>query len=290
VILDVVFLRINEHSRGITKSCEIIVSFASRSSLWYPHSFELRFPSSRSRNIARDPHLRKNTRKRILEFRFDSLPRLPLLHISLFHALLNYYSLVELVSSAPAQLICKLDHKTPQLETTSPIDSSMSSNAPTEVFTTSNVFLDVLVKTGITHAFVKYVYLIAISPCKVAKLPSFDSLGSDHPALLEASISRQKYKLPTLKIITCPNEVRELISKVSLLSSADCFFDVLRHRWSHCLFPLSISTTTRSTMCANSTSSSDNQSALLQAILSELQQVKLNQTLFEQKVSCHYLS
>ncbi|GAA5826197.1 hypothetical protein JCM5353_003843 [Sporobolomyces roseus] len=63
----------------------------------------------------------------------------------------------------------------------------MSSNTPTEVFTTSNVFLDVLVKAGITHAFV--------------------NLGSDHPALLEAFISRQKYKLPTLKIITCPNEM-----------------------------------------------------------------------------------
>ncbi|GAA6059888.1 hypothetical protein JCM10212_005271 [Sporobolomyces blumeae] len=61
------------------------------------------------------------------------------------------------------------------------------SSEPTEVFTTSNVFLDVLVKAGITHAFV--------------------NLGSDHPALLEAFISRQKYQLPTLKIITCPNEM-----------------------------------------------------------------------------------
>ncbi|KAM0786761.1 hypothetical protein ACM66B_002196 [Microbotryomycetes sp. NB124-2] len=58
---------------------------------------------------------------------------------------------------------------------------------PNEVFTTSNVFLDVLVKAGITHAFV--------------------NLGSDHPALLEAFIKRNKDGLKSLKIITCPNEM-----------------------------------------------------------------------------------
>ncbi|KAK4057533.1 hypothetical protein OIO90_001602 [Microbotryomycetes sp. JL221] len=57
---------------------------------------------------------------------------------------------------------------------------------PNEVFTTSNVFLDVLVKAGITHAFV--------------------NLGSDHPALLEAFIKRNKDGLKSLKIVTCPNE------------------------------------------------------------------------------------
>ncbi|GAA5869324.1 hypothetical protein JCM1840_005440 [Sporobolomyces johnsonii] len=59
--------------------------------------------------------------------------------------------------------------------------------APKEVFTTSNVFLDVLVKAGITHAFV--------------------NLGSDHPSLLEAFISRAKHGLPSLEIVTCPNEM-----------------------------------------------------------------------------------
>ncbi|GAA5952580.1 hypothetical protein JCM3765_002212 [Sporobolomyces pararoseus] len=62
-----------------------------------------------------------------------------------------------------------------------------NSDEAVEVFTTSNVFLEVLVKSGITHAFV--------------------NLGSDHPALLEAITSRQKYNLPSLKIITCPNEM-----------------------------------------------------------------------------------
>lgn len=61
-------------------------------------------------------------------------------------------------------------------------------SAPQEVFTTSNVFLDVLVKAGIRKAFV--------------------NLGSDHPALLEAFASRKKYGLPSLDIVTCPNEVR----------------------------------------------------------------------------------
>ncbi|GAA5942311.1 hypothetical protein JCM3775_003219 [Rhodotorula graminis] len=60
-------------------------------------------------------------------------------------------------------------------------------SAPTEVFTTSNVFLDVLVKAGIRKAFV--------------------NLGSDHPALLEAFASRKKYGLPSLDIVTCPNEM-----------------------------------------------------------------------------------
>ncbi|GAA5972221.1 hypothetical protein JCM21900_006225 [Sporobolomyces salmonicolor] len=59
--------------------------------------------------------------------------------------------------------------------------------APKEVFTTSNVFLDVLVKAGITHAFV--------------------NLGSDHPSLLEALTSRAKHGLPSMEIVTCPNEM-----------------------------------------------------------------------------------
>ncbi|BGP51869.1 hypothetical protein JCM10450v2_007829 [Rhodotorula kratochvilovae] len=59
--------------------------------------------------------------------------------------------------------------------------------APVEVHTTSNVFLDVLVKAGIRKAFV--------------------NLGSDHPALLEAFASRKKYNLPSLDIVTCPNEM-----------------------------------------------------------------------------------
>ena len=117
------------------------------------------------------------------------LPRLLLLRISLYHALLNYYSLVELTSSAPAQLISKLDHKTPQLETTSLLNSSMSSSSPTEVFTTSNVFLDVLVKAGITHAFVKYVYLLAISSSNAANLPPFSA--SDPITLLYWKLSYQ---------------------------------------------------------------------------------------------------
>lgn len=65
-----------------------------------------------------------------------------------------------------------------------------SSSSPVEVFTTSNVFLDVLVKAGIKKAFV--------------------NLGSDHPALLEAFASRRKYGLESLDIVTCPNEVRFL--------------------------------------------------------------------------------
>ncbi|KAL8292676.1 hypothetical protein RQP46_001288 [Phenoliferia psychrophenolica] len=55
------------------------------------------------------------------------------------------------------------------------------------VFTTSNVFLQVLVDAGITHAFV--------------------NLGSDHPSLLEAFIQRNKDGLKSLKIVTCPNEM-----------------------------------------------------------------------------------
>ncbi|GAA6005792.1 uncharacterized protein JCM10292_004638 [Rhodotorula paludigena] len=62
-----------------------------------------------------------------------------------------------------------------------------SSSSPVEVFTTSNVFLDVLVKAGIKKAFV--------------------NLGSDHPALLEAFASRRKYGLESLDIVTCPNEM-----------------------------------------------------------------------------------
>ncbi|GAA6009202.1 hypothetical protein JCM10207_004305 [Rhodosporidiobolus poonsookiae] len=58
---------------------------------------------------------------------------------------------------------------------------------PKEVYTTSNVLLDVLVSAGITHAFV--------------------NLGSDHPALLEAFAHRKKYNLPSLKVITSPNEM-----------------------------------------------------------------------------------
>ena len=160
------------------------------------------------------------------------LPRLLLLRISLFHAPLINYSLIELTSSLPNSSASALDPEHVKLETTSLLSSTMSSNSPTEVFTTSNVFLDVLVKAGITHAFVKYVPTLSF-PHHQGPNPFSYSLGSDHPALLEAFISRQKYKLPTLKIITCPNEVRETISKVSLLSSADCFFGVLRHRWSH---------------------------------------------------------
>jgi acetolactate synthase-1/2/3 large subunit len=64
---------------------------------------------------------------------------------------------------------------------------SSSQSAPKEVFTTSNVLLDILVQAGITHAFV--------------------NLGSDHPALLEAFAHRKKYNLPTLNVITSPNEV-----------------------------------------------------------------------------------
>ncbi|GAA5973925.1 hypothetical protein JCM11641_001222 [Rhodosporidiobolus odoratus] len=60
-------------------------------------------------------------------------------------------------------------------------------SAPKEVFTTSNVFLDVLVQAGITHA--------------------FSNLGSDHPALLEAFAHRKKYGLKSLEIITSPNEM-----------------------------------------------------------------------------------
>ncbi|GAA6038836.1 hypothetical protein JCM8097_002920 [Rhodosporidiobolus ruineniae] len=60
-------------------------------------------------------------------------------------------------------------------------------SAPTEVFTSSNVLLDTLVNAGITHAFV--------------------NLGSDHPALVEAFAHRKKYGLPSLKIITSPNEM-----------------------------------------------------------------------------------
>lgn len=55
------------------------------------------------------------------------------------------------------------------------------------VFTTSNVFLKVLVDAGITYAFV--------------------NLGSDHPSLLEAFIQRNQEGLKTLRVITCPNEM-----------------------------------------------------------------------------------
>ncbi|KAM0752659.1 thiamine diphosphate-binding protein [Meredithblackwellia eburnea MCA 4105] len=55
------------------------------------------------------------------------------------------------------------------------------------VFTTSNVFLQVLVEAGITHAFV--------------------NLGSDHPALLEAFAQRKQDGLKGLEIVTCPNEM-----------------------------------------------------------------------------------
>ncbi|GAA5897851.1 hypothetical protein JCM6882_005095 [Rhodosporidiobolus microsporus] len=61
------------------------------------------------------------------------------------------------------------------------------SSAPKEVFTTSNVLLDAMVSAGITHA--------------------FSNLGSDHPALLEAFAHRKKYNLPSLKIVTSPNEM-----------------------------------------------------------------------------------
>jgi len=149
------------------------------------------------------------------------LPRLLLLRISLFHAPLINYSLIELTSSLPTSSASALDPEHVKLETTSLLSSTMSSNSPTEVFTTSNVFLDVLVKAGITHAFVKYVPTLSF-PHHQEPNPFSYSLGSDHPALLEAFISRQKYKLPTLKIITCPNEVREMIPAVSLFRSADC--------------------------------------------------------------------
>ena len=74
-------------------------------------------------------------------------------------------------------------------------------SAPTEVFTTSNVFLDVLVKAGIRKAFV--------------------NLGSDHPALLEAFASRKKYGLPSLDIVTCPNEVRPCSYESTMMGRAD---------------------------------------------------------------------
>ncbi|BGP20257.1 hypothetical protein JCM10213_003066 [Rhodosporidiobolus nylandii] len=64
---------------------------------------------------------------------------------------------------------------------------SPSSTTPKEVYTTSNVLLDVVVNAGITHAFV--------------------NLGSDHPALLEAFAHRKKYGLPSLEVITSPNEM-----------------------------------------------------------------------------------
>ncbi|KAJ9115964.1 hypothetical protein QFC22_005107 [Naganishia vaughanmartiniae] len=55
--------------------------------------------------------------------------------------------------------------------------------------TTSSVFLDILEKAGITHVFV--------------------NLGSDHPALLEAFVARERKRKDggrRLEFITSPNE------------------------------------------------------------------------------------
>lgn len=79
-----------------------------------------------------------------------------------------------------------------------------------EIFTTSNVMLDVLVQAGITHCCMP-------SSCALSAENTFSltyitstpvvNLGSDHPSLLEAFIKRAKDGAPSLKIVTSPNEM-----------------------------------------------------------------------------------
>ena len=136
-----------------------------------------------------NPHLRKNTRKRILEFRFDSSAAASSSPHLTLPCSAPSYTPYRAVEPLPGLKRSRPRRRTPQLETTSLTSSSMSSNSPTEVFTTSNVFLDVLVKAGITHAFVKYVYLLAISSSNAANLPPFSA--SDPITLLYWKLSYQ---------------------------------------------------------------------------------------------------
>jgi len=63
---------IDEHSREIVRCCEIIVSFAPASRLGTRLVSNFAFSRRYSLHRLNAPHLRKNTRKRVLEFRFDS--------------------------------------------------------------------------------------------------------------------------------------------------------------------------------------------------------------------------
>jgi hypothetical protein len=78
------------------------------------------------------------------------------------------------------------------------------------MYTASFAFFEALWEAGVTHCFV--------------------NLGSDHPSIIEAMVKGQNEKRGEFpKIITCPNEVREIFRDSEAVLSLTLFSNI--YRW-----------------------------------------------------------